>query len=975
MFHLFFVLLLLQDAFSLNVEFPDKKHSYFVSSKKENVDTNCSYGNNSPKNLFKYVSCFIQTIFSKKLIKQAEQEALDFKDKEVKELKNKLTKIIHAESKKLKKQTEKKIDHWDKLLEKSINENIYKIDKFRKDQTNFIKQKGDRLLSTNIFSFSKNEKGENTKMERGGIDEETEKKKNVETKGSGFWPFSSTSNSEEKVKKEEFPDKEKHGSFLSFFKKEKMEETSQEPQAHENKKEQEGHSSWWFSKKKQDDIKTNELTNTPIPEEKENVNKNTFFGFLKSSKTDEDIKEEEKINEEESTKRKWYNIFSKESTDNKTDMSDSNKEVESDQQQQQQSWWSRNYGTSKNKVDEIETKGHHEGMDEHIQKEEHKGQWWNLTHVFSKGDDTNENGITDEMNQTKETEIEKEKQESDSMFKLWGYDYHKDTPTPEEEGIESAKTKTDYNTYDDTETRRESIIFDIASHGTDANELKDTIQEEHEQEKEQEQKKKEIKVEETMEDTDEDKSKGGITSLFHFNKTPTDETTDIVQETLVEPTLKEDTHAHFFEKLYNYNLEDIHDEEFLSLLNTEYEADPNLNCHPLIVFKVCVHKCFKALDSQHNNEGINTTGVTGSSINNEVGLTSSDHKHLEKCIMKCKKMSFDYVHGGCVQPNGKVLNKKENYKDYLEEMETYNLKLTNNPTTFSDFSLEDKYVDKKIKKRGKLLKTEKQLKADSLQSKLKKAVNGDAKEYAHDIWNMAKEEMKLQMFHKNNNDMQPAFKKNGDGANKTNEFNSNIQNTTDTNSNENKNTKMFYVKSKEFFNTLMKKEKGNNQVDQTEENGSTAEVEKIEFLNHDAYTISDDAIHKEIYARSNSYVSTIFFLILIVLSVCIYFSVFTSIISQFFFTCTEEIASFMRGSYKATFVNIPDSPTEYFLPKNEKNKNYYNVDSNGNENGNENGNGNKKGFYNITNEPIPTNDANVLGANRYPTKQFVVDQV
>lgn len=983
MFHVFFVLLLLQDAFSLNVEFTDKNHSYFVLSKKKDGNTNCSAGNNSPKDLFKYFSCFLQNIFSKKLITQAEQEALDYKNKEVKNVKKKLTKAVRTESGKLKKLTEKQFDYWDKFLEKSVSEQIYKTDGFSKDQINLLKQKGEPLLFTNIFSFSKNEKGENPKMGIGGTDEEKEKEKNTETSGRGFWPFSSKSSFDGAVKEEEFPVKEKQVSFLSFFNKEEMEKKSPEAQetqetqtqtqtqklTQEKKKEQEGHSSWWFSKTNEEDKKTNELKNPPISEENENRNKKSFFNFLKSSKTNEDISEQEKTNEEEPSKRKWYNIFSKESTDKKTDISERNKEDE----QEQQSWWSRNYGKNKNKVDGIEAKGQHEEMNKHIQTE-HKGHWWNFTNVFSK-EDKNDNEISDEMNKAKEAEIEKEKQESDSLFKLWGYNSPKDTATPGEEEIENVNTRTDHNTNEDKEPRRESIIFDIASHG-DANELKDTVQEEPKEEQEethketQEQKKTEMKMEETGETDDEEKSKeGGISSLFHFNKTPKEETPDIFKEKLEEPTSKEDTSVNFFEKIYNYNLEDIHDEQFLSLLNTEHEGDPNVNCHPLIVFKVCVYKCFKALDSQHNKEGTSTQDTTGSGIN-EVGLTNNDYKQLEKCILKCKKMSFDYVHGGCVQPNGKVLNKKENYKDYMEELETYNLKLTDHPNTFSDFSLEDKYVDKKKQKGGKHVKNEKQVKNGTLQTKLQKAINGDVKGYAHDIWNMAKEEIKLQMFHKNDDGMQPILKKNWDKANKTNEVNSNIQNVTYANSNEDKNKKSFYAKSKEFFNTFTKKEKENNELEQTEEKESTMEGEKIEFLNHDAYTISDDVIHNEIYARSNSYMSTIFFLILIVLSLCIYFSVFTSIISQFFFNCTEEIASFMRGSYKATFVNIPDSPTEYFLSNNEKNKNYSAV-----ENEEEDEIGNKKRFYVTTNEPVPTKDGNILGANRYPPQQFSLDHV
>ncbi|CRG96929.1 conserved Plasmodium protein, unknown function [Plasmodium gallinaceum] len=317
-------------------------------------------------------------------------------------------------------------------------------------------------------------------------------------------------------------------------------------------------------------------------------------------------------------------------------------------------------------------------------------------------------------------------------------------------------------------------------------------------------------------------------------------------------------------KYYDTN-ENIDDINYLSFLNSEHKYEENVDCHPLIVFKVCLNKCFKSLSNESKE------------VSDKSALSVNDYKYLEKCILKCKKLSFDYVHGGCIQKDGTVLNKKQNYKDYLEEIDTYNLKLEDYPSNFSDFTIQEKYIENKNSfKRPKHVNMENKS-------------NDTQKEKTFSLLDISKEELSTHIFDKDNSEKIKNFMK-------------------DKELNTNNNTS---EKSFNFFKSFKNEKENESNDEKSKENNDN----KLDLNNNDS--------NENIQPNDYNYLSTSFFLILLLVTFFVYLSAFTNIINQFYVSFKEKVCLFIKRHYKTTFNNGYNESSETFLPKNQNN-NFHN---------------------------------------------------
>ncbi|CRH02714.1 conserved Plasmodium protein, unknown function [Plasmodium relictum] len=564
----------------------------------------------------------------------------------------------------------------------------------------------------------------------------------------------------------------------------------------------ENESHWWFDRKNTE----NEQEKNDEVDKKDlsnNKERKFLFGFFSNNNENKNIEEKkEEIKNDQEKTQKQGFLFFKK------DINEEKKKLDSESPTEQEYRKILPWNTTHSKEE-----------DKKENNNEQNTYWWQRKRVSSneniKGDETMQSNINDQDNKMEE-KIEKE---NHSIFNFW---------------------KRENKNSNDIETKKKA---DTNYNGV--------ISEETEEEK----KKKEKSFFNKYEIHD-DKNLKLDDSDSEYKKS---------DEIKTEKDDSQKTQLNSLKKYYDLN-QNGNDINYLSFLNSEHEYEENVDCHPLIVFKVCLNKCYKSL-SNENEE-----------FSDKNALSVNDFKYLEKCILKCKKLSFDYVHGGCIQKNGNVLNKRQNYKDYLEEIDTYNLKLEEYPSTFSDFTFQEKYTDNK-----KRIKESKNIRLENKLNDTKESKN-------FSLLDISKEELSTHVFDKDNSEKIKNFMRNKE-LNTSNNITG---------------------KSFNFFKSF-KNEK------EDESNDEKLKDETFKEYNDNKLDLNNNDSDKNNQSNDYNYLSTSFFLILLLITFFVYLSAFTNIINQFYVSFKEKVCLFIKGHYKATFDNVYKESSESFLIKKQNN--------------------------------------------------------
>ncbi|SCN63324.1 conserved Plasmodium protein, unknown function [Plasmodium chabaudi adami] len=490
---------------------------------------------------------------------------------------------------------------------------------------------------------------------------------------------------------------------------------------------------------------------------------------------------------------------------------------------------------------------------ENNNENENESKWFKFLFPsnVSKNKETEKVENNNSNNNNANTVTNKEKDNENGSY----FFFRKKNDNKETESKEVA-TKTNNN------AKKKWTIFDVFFHTENVNE--DKVEKEEKEEREEH----DIEV-------NENTKKEKKFSFFPFWKSKSDENCeknceknssipnkiDNNQNTNLDLKNKDDNKnlmnlvRHYYE-----DSENLSDENLLSLLNTEHKADAQVDNYPLAEFKICLNNCHKSLEKNiDENEDKKT-------IKN---LSHSDYKSLEKCISQCKNVNLDNIGF----KNGEVLNVKENNKIF-ENLKNDNTNLnTDIAPAFSDFVALEKYSDNNEK--------EENINMKNISTELKNN-NFLNMEFVKDIDN-----------DKNQNEIDNANAKNLS----TTLYNTNIQNNAINNLQE---------KTLDVLNRLANKNDGtklNNMKENTQfdENGEIKTQSNINENNEND--------------KKHGYISTSFFLFMVLVTFFIYLSAFTNIINQFYVAFKEKVILYIKQKYKNQLDQINRESSQPFIPK------------------------------------------------------------
>ncbi|CAD2114026.1 conserved Plasmodium protein, unknown function [Plasmodium vinckei] len=385
---------------------------------------------------------------------------------------------------------------------------------------------------------------------------------------------------------------------------------------------------------------------------------------------------------------------------------------------------------------------------------------------------------------------------------------------------------------------------------------------------------KEEKEEQEGNDIEANKNikEGKKSSFFPFWKSKSDENSDKKnssisnkvdnnQNTNLDLKNKDDNKnlmnlvKHYYEDTTN-----LSDEKLLSLLNTEHIGDVQVDNYPLAEFKICLNNCHKSLEKNiDDNEDKKILK----------NLSHSDYKSLEKCISQCKNMNLDNIGF----KNDEILNIKENNKNF-ENLKNDNTNLnTDIAPAFSDFVALEKYSDNNEKTENIDMK--------NISTELKNN-NFLNMEFVKDINN-----------DKNQNDKDNINAKDLS----TTLYNTNIQNSAINNLQE---------KTLDVLNMLANKSDG-TELNNIKENTQFNENQEIKTQSN----INDNNEND----KKHGYISTSFFLFMVLVTFFIYLSAFTNIINQFYVAFKEKVILYIKEKYKNQLNQINRESSQPFIPK------------------------------------------------------------
>ncbi|CAD2105388.1 conserved Plasmodium protein, unknown function [Plasmodium vinckei brucechwatti] len=386
------------------------------------------------------------------------------------------------------------------------------------------------------------------------------------------------------------------------------------------------------------------------------------------------------------------------------------------------------------------------------------------------------------------------------------------------------------------------------------------------EEREEQEKQEENDIEANKNIKEEKKS-----SFFHFWKSKSDENgeknssipnkIDNNKNTNLDLKNKDDNKnlmnlvKHYYEDTIN-----LSDENLLSLLNTEHKGDVQVDNYPLAEFKICLNNCHKSLEKNiDENEDKKILK----------NLSHSDYKSLEKCISQCKNMNLDNIGF----KNNEILNIKENNKNF-ENLKNDNTNLnTDIAPAFSDFVALEKYSDNNEKTENINMK--------NISTELKNN-NFLNMEFVKDINNS-----------KNQNEIDNINAKDLS----TTLYNTNIQNSAINNLQE---------KTLDVLNMLANKSDG-TELNNIKENTQFNENQEIKTQSN----INDNNEND----KKHGYISTSFFLFMVLVTFFIYLSAFTNIINQFYVAFKEKVILYIKEKYKNQLNQINRESSQPFIPK------------------------------------------------------------
>ncbi|CXJ23735.1 conserved Plasmodium protein, unknown function [Plasmodium berghei] len=325
-------------------------------------------------------------------------------------------------------------------------------------------------------------------------------------------------------------------------------------------------------------------------------------------------------------------------------------------------------------------------------------------------------------------------------------------------------------------------------------------------------------------------------------------------------------------KYYYEDNKNLNDENLLSLLNTEHKGDAYADIYPLAEFKICLNNCHKNLEKNTDENGDKKKIIKN--------LSHTNYKSLEKCISQCKNMSLDNISFKNIEKNEYVLNIKENNKIF-EILKKDNTNLNDDlAPAFSDFLAFEKYSDNNEK--------EENINMKNISTKLKNN-NFLNMEFVKDI-----------DYEKNQNEIDNIHAQ--DLSTTLYNANSNIQNNAINNLQE----KTFDVLS------ILGNKSDETKLNNLKENTQFDENRKIKIQSN----INDNNEND----KKHGYISTSFFLFMVLVTFFIYLSAFTNIINQFYVSFKEKIILYIK-EYKNKLNQINGESYQPFIPK-DFNQNY-----------------------------------------------------
>ncbi|SOV23836.1 conserved Plasmodium protein, unknown function [Plasmodium sp. DRC-Itaito] len=615
--------------------------------------------------------------------------------------------------------------------------------------------------------------------------------------------------------------------------------------------------SWWFTNKHDEKKNLNNDLNLLY-----NNSNNSFNSILNQNQTDhENLPEQVRKKNSQEENNKLFDMLRKYLYKNeKNDMNDNNK---------------NNINVDDNNLDDLHNVDHKNNKFSFL-------NYWNVKHDRVDEDMSKEGHFNDHLEDSNNNKMDDQKDDENKKFNIFTY-FRKNKNKYEEE---LNKNKMEINTNMNME--------DVNKVGDDSSD-------------------------DSSDDTNDDTNVG-------LSDNASDDMTNNLNNNLNMNKMNkvdEDPKGFVLDLVKNYydNNKNVDNINYSLLLTSDKETNENINYHPLVKFKSCLMNCFNEINNKEKN------------VENESYLSLDDYKILEKCILKCKNNNLNDIHSEDPMKNddtmlltekNKIIDTKNNLlndninnliNDNINNLINDNNEATEKETssTWSNFfykknnkNIKDNYKDNNNNNNNNndtqdnislLTSSETNLEnSNALNDNLSTHLMYDKNNY-HNNSNYHNYKMKNLLidskFKYNNKEKQ----------------NNNIQ---DEQQDKNKNV---YNKPFHFFNYF------NNSNINTDENNIyndnlTNNDDKYNTLkninNNNNIVLNKNDIDND---ENNNYISTGFFLFLLLITFFVYLSAFTNIINQFYLSFKEKICLFIKGKYKGTFDNVYEESCESFLPK------------------------------------------------------------
>ncbi|SOV79370.1 conserved Plasmodium protein, unknown function [Plasmodium sp. gorilla clade G3] len=671
--------------------------------------------------------------------------------------------------------------------------------------------------------------------------------------------------------------------------------------------------SWWFTNKHDEKKNVDNHLNLLY-----NNSNNSFYSTLNQNQTDhENLPEQVREKNSQEDKKKWFDIFLKyfykneekieKEMNEKKDMNDNNK--------------------NNVNVDDHNYIGLH-NIDDKKNKFSFLN-YWNDKHEKNDKDILKE-GPADEHSQDNNNNNKRDDQKNDDnkKFNIFMY-FRKNNKYEEDINKNKREMNMNMNMTDDKK------VGDDTSNDTTVDTSNDTTVD-------------------TSNDTNVDTSNYTNVDTSNYTNVETSNDTNVVMSNNLNNNVNKDemdkvddeSKGFALNLIKNYydNNKNVDNINYSLLLTSDKETNENINYHPLIKFKSCLMNCFKEINNKEK------------SVENESYLSLDDYKILEKCISKCKNNNLNDTHSkDSMKKDDTILyieknNIHDTIKNNLLNDNINNLINDNNQVTEKETSSKwTNFFYKKNNKKNRKDNYEENKNSNNLQENNSVFTSNETDLENLNVFNDNLSTHLMYDIDNNNN-------------------NNNNNNNSNSNSNyHNYKMKNLLIDSKFKYSN---KEKKNNFIqDEQQDKNKNIYNKPFKFFNYFNYSninTDDNNIYNDNLTMNNSvndnlsnnydkynnlkninnnniilnkndidndennnYISTGFFLFLLLVTFFVYLSAFTNIINQFYLSFKEKICLFIKGKYKGTFDNVYEESCESFLPKVQY-KNCYNNNNDNN---------------------------------------------